>query len=228
MVMQDWAEVITLSLQQVWQDFIIFLPNIFAAVVVFIIGWMIANILGKAVLELIKAIKIDQVLVKAGIEKPLSQAGLRLDSGMFIGGLIKWFIIIAVFLAATDILGLSQVSAFLKDVLSYFPNVIIAAIMLLIGVLTANFLKRLVVSSVSATGLTSAGLLGAITKWSIMIFTVFAALIQLRIAESLINTIFMGIIVMLALAGGIAFGLGGKEHASSFISRLKSEISERQ
>ncbi len=228
MIIQDWGVVITSSLQQVWQDFVVFLPNIFAAIITFILGWTAANILEKAVSEIVKAIKIDQLLVKLGVERPLSQAGLRLDSGMFLGGLIKWFMVIAVFLATADILKLSQVSGFLREVLIYFPNVIIAAVMLLIGVLIANFLQKLVISSVSAAGLTKASFLGVITKWSIMTFAIFAALIQLKIAESLINTIFMGIIVMLSLAGGIAFGLGGKEHASDFISKLKSEMSERK
>lgn len=228
MIIQDWAEIITISLQQVWQDFIVFLPNVLAAIITFIIGWVIAVALGKIISELIKAVRIDQLLVKIGAEKPLSRAGLRLDSGMFVGGLVKWFLIIAFLLAASDILGLSQVSGFLRDVLTYLPNVIIATVILLLGVMLSNFLARLVVSSVSAAGLASSNFLGTVTKWSIMIFAIFAALIQLGIAPSLINTIFTGIIAMLAIAGGIAFGLGGKEQASSFISKLRSDITERR
>lgn len=228
MVIQDWAEIITISLQQVWQDFIVFLPNVIAAVITFIVGWVIAIALGKIVSELVKSIRIDQLLVKLGAEKPLSRAGLRLDSGMFIGGLVKWFLIIAFLLAASDILGLSQVSGFLRDILTYLPNVIIATVILLLGVMLSNFLARLVISSISAAGLTSSNFLGTVTRWSIMIFAVFAALIQLGIAPSLINTIFTGIIAMLAIAGGIAFGLGGKEQASDFISRLRSNIAERR
>lgn len=228
MVIQDWAEIITISLQQVWQDFIVFLPNVIAAVITFIIGWIIAIALGKIVSEIVKAIRIDQLLVKLGAERPLSRAGLRLDSGMFVGGLVKWFLIIAFLLAASDILGLSQVSGFLRDVLTYLPNVIIATIILLLGVMLSNFLARLVISSVSAAGLASSNFLGTVTKWSIMIFAIFAALIQLGIAPSLINTIFTGIIAMLAIAGGIAFGLGGKEQASNFISKLRSDIAEKR
>lgn len=228
MIIQDWAEIITISLQQVWQDFIVFLPNVIAAVITFIVGWVIAVALGKIISELIKAIRIDQLLVKLGAERPLSRAGLRLDSGMFIGGLVKWFLIIAFLLASSDILGLSQVSGFLRDVLTYLPNVIIAAIILLLGVMLSNFLSRLVVSSVSAAGLASSNFLGTVTRWSIMIFAIFAALIQLGIAPSLINTIFTGIIAMMAIAGGIAFGLGGKEQASGFISKLRSDITERR
>jgi len=228
MYIQNWADVLTSALQQVWEDFIIFLPTIIAAVITFIVGWIIAVSLGKIVHEIVKAVKIDQLLAKLGASAPLQRAGMRLDSGLFLGGIVKWFIIIAFLLASADILQLQEVSLFLRDVLGYIPNVLIAAVILLLSVMIANFLHRVVVSSVAAAGLVSANFLGSVVRWAVLIFAFLAALIQLQIAPSLINTIFIGIVAMLALAGGLAFGLGGKEQASSFLSKLREEMSERR
>lgn len=227
-IYESWTDAITGALQEVWVEFATFLPKVLVAVIVFIIGWIIAVSIAKIVHELIKATRVDHLLGRLGAQAPLQRAGLRLDVGMFIGGIVKWFIALVFLLAASNILGLNEVSLFLRDVLNYIPNVFIAAVILLVSVMVANLLQRLVVSSVAATGLTSANFLGSVTKWSVMIFAVFAALVQLQIAPSLINTMFIGIIAMLAIAGGLAFGLGGKEHASAFITRLREEIAERR
>lgn len=228
MFIQDWADVLTSALQQVWENFIVALPTVIVAVIIFIIGWIIAVTLGKVVHEVVKAIKIDVALAKLGANAPLQRAGLRLDAGALIGGLVKWFIVVAFLMASTNILHLDAVSGFLNDVLLYIPNVIVAAVILLIAAMLSTFLQRVVVSSVAAAGLTSANFLGTVTRWSVMIFGFLVALSQLGIAASFINTVFIGIVAMLAIAGGLAFGLGGKEHASVFLSKLREEIAERR
>lgn len=227
-VYQSWSDIIIGALQAVWFDFATFLPTIIAAIVVFIIGWFIAVSLGRIIHELIKASRLDHVLSKLGVQGPLQRAGLRLDVGLFMGGIVKWFIILAFLLATTDILGLNQVSGLLSKVLSYIPDVLVAAIILLAAVLIANFTQKIVTSSVNAAGLASGTLLGAIARWTVIIFAIFAALDQLKIAQGPASILSTGIVAMLALAGGLAFGLGGKDHASAFIARLKEEMSERR
>lgn len=227
-VYQSWSDIIVGALQDVWFNFATFLPTIIAAIVVFIIGWFIAVSLGRIIHELIKASRFDHLLGKLGVQGPLQRAGLRLDVGLLIGGIVKWFIILAFLLATTDILGLNQVSGLLSNVLSYIPNVLVAAIILLVAVLIANFIQKIVTSSVNAAGLASGTLLGAIARWAIIIFAIFAALDQLEIAQGPANILSTGIVAMLALAGGLAFGLGGKDHASAFIARIKEEMSERR
>ena len=129
-------------------------------------------------------------------------------------------------MSATNILGLDEVSQFLNTVVLYIPNVIVAAIVLMIGILVARFLEGLVLASVRAARLVSANFLGALTKWSVVVFSLLVALVQLGIAEDIIRIVVVGVVAAAALGLGLAFGLGGKEHADDFISKMKKRIGE--
>lgn len=224
MVLQTWSDVIIASLQVTWNAVTAFVPLFVGAVIVFIIGWIIAVSLGKLVAHIIRAAKVDSILQKLEVHKALDRAGVRLDSGAFIGGLVKWFLIIVTLLAAVNILGLAQVSAFLRDVLLYIPNVIVAALILLIALLVADATERIVKASVEAAGFRG-GAVGVVVRWSIWIFAIVAVLLQLGIAADLIRIVIMGFVAALAVAFGLAFGLGGQSHASSFLDKVKRDLS---
>lgn len=205
-----------------------FVPQLIIAFVVFVIGWVIAVALGKVVSQVVRSLKVDSALSALGAEAPLSRAGLRLDAGAFVGGLVRWFFILVFLLAAIDVLGLSQVTEFLRSVvLTYIPQVIVAAFILLAAALLADFTRRVVVSSAKAIDLPSAEFLGGVTKWAIWLFAILAALFQLGIAGVFIQTLFTAFVAMLAIAGGLAFGLGGRDAAARFLEKLRSDISHR-
>lgn len=222
--MLNWLDILTSSFQASGAAVIGFVPNIIGALIVFIIGWIIAVGLGKLVKQVVDAIKVDQVLEKMGVKEVLEKANLRLDSGAFVGALVRWFLIIVFLLAVTEILRLPEVTGFLRDVLLYVPNIIIAVVIMLAAVLLANVSHRIVKAAVSAAGLASADFLATLTRWAIFVFAFLAALIQLGIAPALINTLITGLIAMLAIAGGLAFGLGGKDYASQLIEKVRRDM----
>lgn len=228
MLLQTWSDVLFYSFQQLWGGAIMFIPKFIIAIIIFIIGWVIAVTLDKLVSRIIRSFKVDKALQSLGIEEPLARAGFRLDSGAFIGGLVRWFLIIAFLIASIDVLGLQQVNVFLKDVvLAYLPNVIVAALILVVAAFLANAMHRIVVGSAKAAGVPSTQLLGGITKWSIWVFAILAALYQLGIAGIFAQTLFTGFVAMLAIAGGLAFGLGGKEAASQYVEKLKRDLGSK-
>ena len=227
MFVQTWADIITFSLQNLWGGFVMFLPNLLGALIILIVGLIIAAGLGKIVEKLVDAIKIDKLLEQLGLGKILDRAEVRLHSGHFIGVLVQWFFVIVTALAVSDVLGLAAFSDFLKQVLLYVPNIVIAVLIMLAGVVVAAFLSKLTRASVLAARLHSARFLGALTKWAILIFAFLAALSQLGVAAALVNTLIMGFVAMLAIAGGLAFGLGGKEVAAAWLEKIKDEISNR-
>ena len=227
MFVQTWAEVIRFTLQNLWTGFVMFLPNFLGALVIFFVGLVIAAGLSKIVEKLVDALKLDRLLEQFGLGKILERADLRLDSGRFIGVLVQWFFIVVTLLAVSDILKLEAFSDFLSQVLLYVPNIIIAVLIMLAGVVMAAFLAKLVRASVLAARLHSAHFLGALTKWSVLVFAFLAALSQLGIAGALVNTLIMGFVAMLALAGGLAFGLGGRDVAAAWLEKLRSEVSNR-
>lgn len=228
MLTPTWGDVLIMSFQDIWSGVASFLPLLIVAIIVFVVGLIVASALGKIVEQIVKTLKIDKALENLGLGDIVSRAGIKLDSGAFLGGLVKWFFVVVFLVAAIDVLGLEQVNEFLSDVvLVYLPNVIVAVLLLLAGALISGVMQKVVVSSAKAAELNSAGMLGGITKWSIWVFAILAALYQLGIAGELIQTIFTGFVGMLAIAGGLAFGLGGKDAAQKAIDKLKQDISAR-
>ncbi len=227
--MQTWGDVLVYSFQQLWSGAIGFLPKLIVALIIFIAGWIIAVALGRLISQIIKALKLDKALQAIGADSTLTKAGFKLDSGAFIGGLVKWFFIIVFLVAAVDVLGLSQVNIFLREVvLLYLPNVIIASLILVVAAFIAEAAKKLAVGSAKAADVPSANMIGGVVKWAIWIFAILAALYQLGIAGVFAQTIFTGFVAMLAIAGGLAFGLGGKDAASRYVERLREDIANRK
>jgi len=220
--LDTWGNVLVSSFQMMWGGVIAFVPKLLIALVIFVLGLLAGSILGRWVSQLIQSLRLDQALRSLGAEEFVSKAGFRLNSGGFIGALVKWFMIIVFLVAALEVLGLTQVTEFLKGiVLGYLPNVIVAAFIVLIGALVANLLEKIVVGAAKAADMPSAHFLGTLTRWSVWIFALIAAMLQLGIAAILLQTIFTGVVAMLALAGGLAFGLGGREAAGRYLERLK-------
>lgn len=203
-----------------------FVPNIIVSVIIFVVGWVVGVVLGKWVMQLISALKVDKALASLGIDEIVSKAGYRLDSGAFVGALARWFIIIVFLVAALDVLGLSQVNIFLQQVvLGYLPNVIVAALILVVAGVLSEPVQKIVTGSVKAAGVRSAELAGGVARWAIWVFALLAALNQLGVAGPFLQTLFTGVVAMLALAAGLAFGLGGKESAARYLEKLRGDIS---
>ena len=150
---------------------------------------------------------------------------MNLDSGAFIGGLVKWFVIVVFLIAAFEILGLTQVNLFLQEVvLAYLPRVLVAALVLLVSGVVGDVTERIVVAAAKTAEVSSAHFAGSIAKWAIWIFGILVALSQLGIAAQFSQTLFTGVVIALSLAIGLSFGLGGQETAGRFIERLRGEM----
>ena len=167
-------------------------------------------------------------MTRAGVESFLNRGGINLNSGKFLGGLVRWFFILVFLIGALDVLHLSQVTLFLKDILNYLPRVIVAVLILIAAGLVADAMRKLVLSSAMSANISSAPFLATVTKWTIWIFAILVALSQLGIAAGFIQTIFTGLVVALSLGLGLAFGLGGQEAASRTIEKIGKEISGKK
>ena len=229
MLIQQWGDVLRNSFQDIGMGLANFIPNLFIAIIIFIIGWIVGSLLGKAVAQIIKSFKVDNALKSAGLSELVSKAGFNLDSGAFVGGLIKWFFVIVFLVASLDVLGLSQVNQFLQSVvLTYLPQVIVAIFILLVAVVIAEAMQKIVIGSARAANIKSANFLGAATKWAIWIFAILTTMMQLGIGAAFINTLFIVVIIAFSLAIGLSFGLGGQEAASRYIEKIRHEIADRK
>ena len=229
MSLNEWTDVLSRSFEDVLNGVISFVPTLIVAILVILLGWIVAVALAKVVEQVVKSIKLDKVLTSAGLDTVVAKTGFKLDSGAFLGSLVKWFTVVVFLITTFDILGLTQVNNFLSGVVvAYIPQVIAAVLILLIAVVIADALQRTVVASARAADLSAANFLGSITKWSIWIFAVLAALVQLGIGSIFIQTLFTGVVVALSIAFGLAFGLGGRDAAAQAIEKMKKEVTSHK
>ena len=205
------------------------LLNIIVAILVLGAGWIAADFIGKFVGKLIHKIKLDSLFREAGLERLLQKGNLKLNTGAFFAGLIKWFIVALFFMAALQVLGLDSVADFIKIVIiGYLPKLIIAILMLLVAFILGEVVDKIVVALSSAGHLKSSKFLGALAKWAIIVFAVLAALVELDIAPDLIQILFIGIVGALSIAFGLAFGLGGRDAASTAVGVMWDRISRKE
>lgn len=228
MTIQTWGEVFSQSLIGLWGGFISFVPALLGAIILFIIGWAIGAIIGKAITQLVVVLKIDKLFESAGADEFMNRTGFKLSASSFLGAVAKWFIIVVFLMASLQIIGLTQVNDFLREaVLFYLPKVVIASLVLIIATVLADAMRKLVKASAQAAKIRSAHMLGSITLYAIWIFAFIIALSELGIATAFMQILFTGFIAALAIALGLAFGLGGKDAASRAIDKISNDMSHK-
>ena len=230
--LDTWGAVFTQSYQDLWASFISFTPHLIVAIVFFIVGWILGSLIAKAIEQVFHSLKIDSFFSSIKVDSFLKKAGMSLNSGYFIGQVVRWFVIIIFLLPSLSLVfpvdpatGTNAISYFLgHDVLGYLAQVIIAAFVLIIAAVLSEALAKVVVATSKSMNLKSANLLGAVAKYAVWVFAFIIALGKLGLNDFMLP-LFWGIIAMLAIGGAIAFGLGGKEHASRLLSKLGEEVS---
>lgn len=226
MFFTTWADVLTQSFQNLFYGLVAFIPSLLAAIIIFVVGWLIGAGLARVVSQVINSLRVDQALKAAGVDRVVERAGFTLNSGAFLGVLVKWFFIIVFLVAALDVLGLTEVTIFLRAVvLGYLPQVIVAVLILLVAAVVAEASQKIVTGSAAAANLRSANFLGSIARWAIWVFALLAALDQLGVTP-FVQTLFTGVVVALALAFGLAFGLGGQQAAAHSIEKMREQIKD--
>ena len=225
MLLQTWSEVLVLSFQRVGSEVVLFLPLLFVSVLIFILGWVFGSFIGSLISHIVRSLRIDKALENVGVNELSEKAGFEFNAGGFLGGLVKWFVVIVFLVAALNVLHLDLVNQFLIDfVASYLPKVIVAVLVLLFGSVLADVTGHVVAGSARAARISSAHFVASVTRWAIWIFAILIALVQLGIATSFIQTIFTGVVAALSLAIGLAFGLGGKDAAAEYLKKLRKDI----
>ena len=220
----DWYAVTLTGLQDLLQGFIGFLPALVGALLIFGIGWIISVGVGRLVTDILKRIKFNQVFERGNWKNALEKADMKVDPAGFIGSIFKWVLAIVFLLAAVEILGLSQLAVFITDVLAYLPNVLVASLIFVVAVIIADIVEKLLRAAVESAQVGQAHMVGVIVRWSIWIFAAIAILTQLGVTPVLWQTLFTGLVALAVVAGGLAFGLGGKEVAAQLLQDLNRKL----
>jgi len=226
-VIQNWSIITLQALQNVWQVFLNFIPNLIGAIIIFVIGWFISIGIGKLVAEVLNRLKFNKIFERTNWKEALEKAEIKVNPSEFVGAICKWIFVIVFLLASVEILGFVQFAAFLRSVISWLPNLLVAVAIFVVAVILADILEKIVKASVKKIEIGYTDFLGTLIRWAIYIFATLAILLQLGITPTIINTLVIGFVGMIALAFGLAFGLGGKDVAARLIQDLLEKISKK-
>lgn len=225
-VVQSWGDSLRASLTSALSLFFAAIPRIIGFLVILVIGWFIATLIAKGVTALLHAMKFNDLARRSGFSDFVDRMGTNTDASGVIAAVTKWFVRLIVLVVAFDALGLPAVSDVLRQLLLWLPNLVVAMVVLVIGGLAATALGNLVRGATSEAGFTNPNVLATVARTAVWAFAIIVAVNQLGIATTLINTLLIGIVGALALASGLAFGLGGREKATELIDAWSSRARE--
>ncbi|HEV8656844.1 MAG TPA: small-conductance mechanosensitive ion channel [Candidatus Limnocylindria bacterium] len=190
------------------------LPSIVGALLLLVIGWIVAGFVGGLVARLLRKVGVDQLATKAGITAFLQRARLKLDAAGLVGGIVTWYVRLIFVVMAANAVGITAVSEVLSQIIAFIPNLLVALLILGAFAWLAGVTRNLVTGATESAGVPNSGALATLAYATVLGFGIVAAASQIGVAATLINIMFTGIIAAVALAFGLAFGLGGREEAA--------------
>lgn len=217
----DWVSSVRTGVSDALRQTFSYLPHLLGALVVLLIGVIVAFILKAIVVRVLRAIKIKPYLDRIGMSQVFPG---RYDFVELVGDLVKWFFVIVFLLQALAIAGILAAGGLVQGLVSYLPNVVAAAALVFVGGIVADLFSRLVAGTVQVVGSAGANFLGNLTRYTVWVVVLFTALAQLRVNTIFLDRLFTAIVAMLALAGGIAFGLGGRDTAKDTLDFLRKNL----
>jgi hypothetical protein len=188
------------------------IPRVLGFIIILLVGWLLASLVARAVVAILRTIKFNDIAERTGVAGFVRKMG-DADPSALVANLLKWLIRIVVLLVAFDALGLSGVSELLRQLLLWIPNLIVAIVILVLAGIGARALGNVVRGASAEAGFDNPETLANVARTAVWAFAVIIAVNQVGIATNLINIIVMGAVAGLALAGGLAFGLGGRDLA---------------
>jgi hypothetical protein len=219
---QGFGEAMMASFTTAMAIFMSAIPKIIGFLVILVVGWFIASLIAKGVAMLLRSVRFNELSQHAGISDFVQSAGVKTDSSGFLANIVKWFVRLVALVVAFDALGQPAVSQVLRDFLLWLPNLVVALVVVVIGGLAARALANVVRGATAKAQLGNPDLLARIASIAVWGFTAVVAVNQLGIAESLVNTLFMALVGAVALAVGLAFGLGGRDEAAQLLQQWRA------
>jgi len=223
----NWWDTIVIAVSDAWVKILGFIPNLLGAIIVILIGLLVAYVLKWVVVQILNAIRFQALSEKIKLTDILSKTGVKQDVPELLGNLVKWITIIVFLLPALEVLGLSQVSDVLTQVLGYLPKVVVAGFLVFVGIILADVVAHVIKATAITIGTSTASILASVAKYAIYVFVGLSALVELGVATNLLLSLFTGVVAMVAIAGGLAFGLGGKDAAADLIKKIREDFSRK-
>jgi len=221
----NWGTAIFNAFSNAVNLILTFIPRIIGFLVILIVGWIVATLVSKAVTFLLRKVGFDRMANRIGLNRFEQRMGVSMDPAGILGKVVFWFLLLIFLVPATDALGLPAVSNILNTLVAYIPNVFVAILVLFLGTLAATFVSDLVRGATATANVGNPSIFAGIARWAIIGFAALVALEQLEIAPTLINELFGAMVLAVAIAFGLAFGLGGQDAARRWLARGENTVS---
>jgi len=218
------VEGLRLSLELFLRDIALFIPTLVLALVVFVVGYIIAIALAGIVTEVLKRLKFNKIFEKTVGKEAIEKAELKVGPSEFIGSIIKWILVIVVLSIIAEMLGITQFVIFLHSILAFLGQLILAILIFIIAIFLGEYSSKIVRVWMEGMKIGHGATIAIVTKVIIWKFATFAILIELGIAQELVIILFQGMVAFLVIAGSLAFGLGGKDVANEILRDLQKKI----
>ncbi|MES2262393.1 MAG: small-conductance mechanosensitive ion channel [Pseudomonadota bacterium] len=215
----NWSDAMIASLTGAASMFFAAIPRLIGFAIILIVGWIIAALIEKAVVAVLRAVHFNVMAERAGLAGFIQKSNIRDDAAGTVGIVAKWFIRLIVLVVAFDALGLPAVSDILRQLLMWLPNLVVALAVLVIGGIAANALSNVVRGTAAEGGLERPDLLAKVARYGVWAFAIMIAINQVGVATSLIDILLMAVVGAIALALGLSFGLGGRDTAATIVRR---------
>jgi len=215
-----WTQSLVTAMTALWTKVANFIPNLFGALVVVLLGFVVAKLLDTLLSKLLAKFGLDRLMAGTGLTKMLSRGGIQVPISTLIGKIVYWFVLLIFLVSAAESLGLERVSATLDMLALYLPKVFGAALVLLAGVLLAQVANGLVRGAAEGIGLEYSAGLGRITQGLVIIISISVAISQLEVKTDLLNHVIVIGLITVGLAVALAMGLGSREIAGQILAGI--------
>jgi len=218
--MRDQFNLFIESSQQFLNEIAIALPKILGAILILLLGWIIARLLKRLFVKFLNLVRLNYVTEKSGVDKFLKDGGVKVNTVEVLGTLFYWIIMLIVIMATLNSLSLTAASELFHEIMLYIPNIIVAIAILIIGIYLARMISQIIKTSLTSMQDKTSNLISQITYVAIIVLTVFVTLGQLNIAPTIVSSAFQIIFGAICLSLALAFGLGGREKAAEFLDDI--------
>lgn len=202
------------------------LPALLIAILILVAGYFVARTLEKWVDVALKRLDFNKVAEAGGLREAVDRTGARMDPEHAVGKLIFWLMMLIVILLASAALGLESINEMFGIMISFIPTLISAIVIVILGMIVGEFVRGVIVASVG--GVEGVPTLAKVAKAAVVVIAIFMALQQLGVAEEIVTSAFTLILGAVALAVGLAFGIGNTSLAGELTRRWYSENRERR
>lgn len=220
MELDPWTQALVAAMTTLWSKIAGFIPNLFVALILGLLGFVVAKLLDTLISKLLAKLGLDRLMAGTGLTKLMARVGIQVSVSTLIGKIIYWFVLLIFLVSAAESLGLQRVSATLDVLALYLPKVFGAALVLLAGVLLAQLVSSLVRGAAEGVGLDYSAGLGRIAQGLVIIISISVAIGQLEVKTELLNNVIAIVLISVGLAVALALGLGSREIAGQILAGI--------